>query len=80
MCLCRVDFFLFLTKYACCYSDRLVSFLDDVAVLKLIDLIKIDYSSKEAICFFVNIYHTLLLHARLVLGIPNDEVNKLFYL
>jgi hypothetical protein len=52
-----------------------MAFLDDVAGLKLIDLTKIDYNSPEALCFFGNLYHTLLLHARLVLGIPVDEVN-----
>lgn len=60
--------------YIFAYSDRLMSFLDDIGALKLIDLLKIDYSSKEAVCFFCNIYHALLLHARLVLGSPNEEV------
>ena len=54
--------------------DRLMSFLDEISSLKLIDLTKLDYCSPEAICFFGNVYHTLLLHARLVLGFPVDEV------
>ena len=56
-------------------SDRLLSFLDNVGALKLIELVRIDFSSREAVCFFMNIYHTLLLHARLVLGIPTEEVS-----
>jgi hypothetical protein len=59
------------------FSERLISFLDDTGALKLVDLAKIDYSSAEALCFFINVFHTLLLHARLVLGCPNEEVHYL---
>jgi hypothetical protein len=31
--------------------------------------------SPEALCFFANVYHTLLLHARLVLSPPGSQVN-----
>jgi hypothetical protein len=54
-------------------TDKLSTFLDDVSILKLVDLTSIDYSSREAVCFFGNIYHALLLHARLVLGSPTED-------
>jgi hypothetical protein len=59
----------------CCYREKIISFLDETVALKKIDLQHdIDLSSREALCFFVNIYHTLIVHARLVLGPPSYQV------
>lgn len=58
-----------------CYREKIISFLDDTVRLKLIDLQNdIDLNSPEALCFFINIYHTLLIHARLVLSPPSTQV------
>lgn len=55
--------------------EKIISFLDETVRLKLINLQDdIDLSSVEAVCFFVNIYHTLLIHARLVLNPPSTQV------
>jgi len=54
----------------------LSSFLMEVCQLKHVNLSDIDLKSKDALCFFINIYHTLLLHARLVLGRPNKQVGR----
>ena len=51
--------------------DQLTSFLDNTVDLKQINLDDIDFGSNEALCFFVNVYHVLLLHSRLVLEMPN---------
>jgi hypothetical protein len=55
--------------------ELIIKFLDETVKLKQINLQKdINFSSPEALCFFTNIYHTLLMHARLVLGSPNQQV------
>jgi hypothetical protein len=51
--------------------EQLMGFLDEVCALKSIDLSYMDTKSPEALCFFVNIYYTLLVHARLVLKSPS---------
>lgn len=51
--------------------EQLMGFLDEVCALKSIDLSHMDTKSAEALCFFVNIYYTLLVHARLVLRPPS---------
>ena len=58
--------------------EMIIKFLDETVKLKQINLQKdINFSSPEALCFFANIYHTLLMHARLVLGPPNQQVWEL---
>ena len=66
----------FLTSPLLPNNDRsqLLSFLDEVSLLRLVNLGAIDRSSKEALCFFSNVYHTLLLHARTVLRLPSKSV------
>ena len=54
--------------------QKLIKFLDDTARLKLVDPREFSLDSPEALCFFTNIYHTLLLHARLVLSPPGSQV------
>lgn len=57
--------------------EMVIKFLDETVKLKKINLQKdVNFSSPEALCFFTNIYHTLLMHARLVLGPPNNQVMK----
>lgn len=53
-------------------------FLVDICELKYVDLSSLDFKSVPVLCFFINIYHTLLLHARLVLGRPNKQVRDLY--
>ena len=61
------------TEYG--FREKIISFLDDTVRLKLVDLQHdIDLNSPEALCFFINIYHTLLIHARLVLSPPSTQV------
>lgn len=55
------------------YRPLLNTFLKDVCCLKNVNLADIDYRSEVAYCFFVNVYHSLLLHSRLLLGLPCDE-------
>lgn len=52
-----------------------MDFFDAVSDLKHVRLSSINVYSPEALCFFVNIYHTLLLHARIVIGPPNKQVS-----
>ena len=59
--------------------DQLTSFLDNTVDLKQINLDDIDFDSTEALCFFVNVYHVLLLHARLVLETPNKATWAAYY-
>lgn len=55
--------------------DLVIKFLDETVELKQINLQRdVVFSSPEALCFFTNIYHTLLMHARLVLGPPGIQV------
>jgi hypothetical protein len=55
--------------------DKITAFLDETVFLKYINLhADINFSSNEAFCFFVNIYHTLLVHARLILNPPTAKV------
>mmetsp|Transcript_2996 Transcript_2996/g.4552 ORF Transcript_2996/g.4552 Transcript_2996/m.4552 type:complete len:1659 (+) Transcript_2996:117-5093(+) len=54
--------------------EKIISFLDETVRLKLINIQEdIDLNSPEALCFFINIYHTLLIHARLVLSPPSTQ-------
>jgi hypothetical protein len=38
-----------------------------------------DLGTAEALCFFTNLYHTLLLHARMVLGLPTAQNWAMFF-
>ena len=49
-------------------------FLMEICELKSVNLQDVDFRSTDTLCFFVNIYHTLLLHARLILGRPSKQV------
>lgn len=49
-----------------------VDFMDGVALLQCIDLSIIDNTSPEAACLFLNLYHCMLLHAYMVVGLPNS--------
>jgi len=59
-------------------TDKLATFLNDIVYLKTLDISKINLQSPEALCFFVNIYHTLLIHCRILFKPPNKQ-NWPFY-
>ena len=59
--------------------DQLTSFLDNTVDLKQVNLDDIDFDSNQALCFFVNVYHVLLLHSRLVLETPNKSTWAAYY-
>jgi hypothetical protein len=46
--------------------DAFVKFHDATSKLRTISLDRIDLSSSEAVCIFVNLYHCLLQHALLL--------------
>jgi hypothetical protein len=48
-----------------------MEYLDVVSLLPCIDLEMYDLSSDECICLYLNLYHTMLLHAVLVAGVPS---------
>jgi hypothetical protein len=48
-----------------------MEFLDIVSLLPCIDLEHFSLSTEERICIFLNLYHTMLLHAVLVAGVPS---------
>ncbi|CAM9321089.1 unnamed protein product, partial [Choristocarpus tenellus] len=51
-------------------SRRLIPFLDLTSLLRQVDLGALDLDSNEALCFFVNLYHLMIRHMVLVLGLP----------
>lgn len=53
-----------------------IEFLDEASRLRSLPLHKIDFSSREAFCIFVNLYHCLLQHSLLIAvdGLP-DKVS-----
>ena len=57
----------------------LLSFLDAVCELDRVDLSLMDLSSPEALCFFSNVYHTMLVHARLLLRPPSKLDWSLYF-
>jgi hypothetical protein len=59
--------------------ERLTLFFDELACLKTIDINSFDLKSPEALCFFANIYHTLYMHARLVVGTPSKSEWAAFF-
>lgn len=54
-------------------ESRFIEFLDQASRLRTLPLQVIDFSSKEAFCIFVNLYHLLLQHSLLLAvdGLPN---------
>lgn len=54
-------------------ESRFIEFLDQTCRLRTLPLQDIDFSSKEAFCIFVNLYHLLLQHSLLLAvdGLPN---------
>jgi hypothetical protein len=54
-------------------ESRFVEFLDEASRLRTLPLQDIDFSSKEALCIFINLYHCLLQHSLLLAvdGLPN---------
>ena len=59
--------------------EKVLKFLNKVALLKSINLQEINLQSIDGICFFSNIFHTLLLHARLVHTPPGKSVWNDFF-
>ena len=53
-----------------------IEFLDEASRLRSLPLHKVDFSSREAFCIFVNLYHCLLQHSLLIAvdGLP-DKVS-----
>lgn len=53
-------------------ESRFIEFLDQASRLRTLPLQDIDFSSKEAFCIFVNLYHLLLQHSLLLAvdGLP----------
>ncbi|GMI41384.1 hypothetical protein TeGR_g3289 [Tetraparma gracilis] len=53
--------------------ENLVAFLDSTSCLRSLKMPDIDLASETAVCFFVNVYHSLLQHALLLLGPPTKS-------
>jgi hypothetical protein len=51
-------------------TSALTAFLDATASLRKLDIRDMELNSREAMCFFINLFHTLLQHAFLLLGPP----------
>ena len=62
-------------------ESSFIEFLDEASRLRSLPLHEMDFSSREALCIFVNLYHCLLQHSLLVAvdGLP-DKVSMLFYI
>ena len=60
-------------------TDKLSIFLNEIVYLKTIDISRINLQSPEALCFFVNIYHTLLIHSRILFKPPNKQNWPLYF-
>eukprot|EP01039_Chlorochromonas_danica_P005134 gene5134-5641_t len=45
-------------------------FLDGLSLLQRVDLSHMDFASSHAACLFLNLYHTLVIHASLIIGLP----------
>ncbi|KNC53792.1 uncharacterized protein AMSG_09512 [Thecamonas trahens ATCC 50062] len=59
-------------------TEEITSFLDSTADLKLVELTDLDENQRLA--FFLNLFHTLLQHALLVMGHPSSALSrKSFY-
>jgi hypothetical protein len=53
-----------------------IEFLDEASRLRSLPLHEIDFTSRDALCIFVNLYHCLLQHSLLIAvdGLP-DKVS-----
>jgi len=60
-------------------TERLVAFLDLCSSFRVLPLHLLDFDSAEALAFFLNIYHTLLQHALLLLGPPSSKDWSAFF-
>ena len=60
-------------------TERLVAFLDLCSSFRVLPLHLLDLDSAEALAFFLNIYHTLLQHALLLLGPPSSKDWSAFF-
>jgi Protein of unknown function (DUF1769)/Protein of unknown function, DUF547 len=58
-------------------SEKRRSFLDSVAELKRASLLGLDEASRLA--FYLNVYHTMISHAFLVLGAPDSSLKWITY-
>eukprot|EP00981_Chlorochromonas_danica_P002604 scaffold504_cov189-Ochromonas_danica.AAC.39 len=47
-----------------------LDFLDGLSLLQRVDLSHMDFASSHAACLFLNLYHTLVIHASLIIGLP----------
>ena len=54
-------------------ESSFIEFLDEASRLRSLPLHEIDFSSREALCIFVNLYHCLMQHSLLIAvdGLPN---------
>ena len=61
-------------------ESSFIEFLDEASRLRSLPLHKIDFTSREALCIFVNLYHCLLQHSLLIAvdGLP-DKVSMLCF-
>ena len=61
-------------------QSNFIEFLDEASRLRSLPMHEIDFSSKEAFCIFVNVYHCLLQHALLLAvdGLP-DKVRRKYF-
>ena len=58
------------------FSDpnKFVAFLDKCSQLQTLPIQSIDFSSRDALCIFINLYHCLLQHALLLSDCPPTKV------
>ncbi len=61
-------------------ESSFIEFLDEASRLRSLPLNEIDFTSREALCIFVNLYHCLLQHSLLIAvdGLP-DKVSVLHF-
>ena len=67
----NLEFFIYAAS-----RDDLVAFFDDTCRLADVDLTTSRDFPVHALCFFLNIYHTLLIHGRLLFGAPDEQVDQ----
>jgi len=60
-------------------QDSYTSFMNGVALLQRIDLSAIAMTEEERLCLFLNLYHCMLLHGFLVVGVPNTSFKSTFF-
>ena len=52
---------------------ELVAFFDNTAWLKVVSLEPLTLGSQQLMSFFLNVYHTLLIHMFLIAELPSTE-------